>query len=129
MADELRVVIDGREYPAPEKWTLGEQALFKTVAGIRMMVLEEALQAGDTQALMAFFMIVKQRAGEKVTVADAEAITDFEFIGQPEADDAVPPPSPAADSPRNEPAAVKSLPSSATIPAGSGTPPSRIASA
>lgn len=125
----MRVRIDGREYPVPDKWTLGEQALFKTVAGVRMLELDEAMQAGDPQVLMALFMIVKRRAGEKATVADVEQVTDFEFIGEVVDGDAVPPPVPAIASEPSEPTAIGRLLSSAMIPDVSGPLSSRTGSA
>lgn len=127
--DDVRVKIDGREYPVPDRWTLGEQALFKTIAGVRMMELDEAMRAGDPQALMALFLIVKRRAGEKATVEDVERVTDFEFIGEVVEGDAVPPPVPATVSPPSEPSVIGHLPSSATSPDVSGPLSSRTASA
>ena len=133
--DTLRARIDGKEYSLDGQMTLGEQRLFKQVGGLRLAELEEALNALDQDALIVLAMIMKRRAGETCTLEDAERIVDMELLPNEDGavDDAVPPPSPAADSPPSEdvasPSPVAQLPSRETNPNSSGTPSSQTASA
>ena len=99
-----KIRIDGRDYELPDTFNLGEQRLFKTVGGIRLAELGEALQAGDQDVILVVCMIVKRRAGETCSVEDAEKITTIDFPEAAAVDegDAVPPPVPVAASQPSE---------------------------
>ncbi len=55
--------ISGVKYPIPEEFTYGELSLIKRVAGVRVKELGAALEAGDTDVIVALAMIVLKRAG------------------------------------------------------------------
>lgn len=129
MTDALRVKIDGAEYVLDGEMTLGEQQVFKRVGGIRLAEMEDALQHGDPDALVALVIILKGRAGESCTVEEAQQVRSLEFVESAGEADAVPPPAPAADSPQPAAAAVALLPNPATTPNDSGAPSSMTASA
>lgn len=76
----MKIRIDGRDYDMPEKLDLGELAVFKQVAGVRINEIEEALDAGDPEVIIALCIVVKTRAGEKTSREDAARIQTFEMI-------------------------------------------------
>lgn len=127
--DALRVKIDGTEYVLDGEMTLGEQQVFKRVGGIRLAEMEDALQHGDPDALVALVIILKGRAGETCTVEEAQQVRSLEFVETTVEDDAVPPPGPGTDSQPPAPAAVALLANPETLPNSSGRHSSMTASA
>lgn len=129
MSDALRVKIDGTEYVLDGELTLGEQQVFKRVGGIRLAEMEDALEHGDPDALIALVIILKGRAGEPCTIEQAQQVTSLEFVTDEATGDAVPPPAPAADSPPSAVSGVALVPNPETTPNDSGARSSMTASA
>lgn len=114
------MTIKGREYPVPERFTLGESRLIKQISGVRLGEIMDALSAGDPDLLAALAVIVTKRAGRPITLEQLDdiEITDFDFT-EPNEGDAGPPPA----------ATAAEDGSSATTPSSSGPPSSETSSA
>lgn len=116
--------IDGREYdlPHPETLTFREYGLIKRWVGLRAGELEEALQAGDTDPIVAFIVLGMRRAGHKV---EPDFILDMDpkLIQVEIDDDEEPADPPVAGAAENSPT------SGTATPESGGTPDSSSSSA
>lgn len=65
-----------RRYPMPQSFTYREMGVIKRITGLRAGELEDALNAGDVDVIVALAVIAGTRAGDTVTPDDFE---DLEF--------------------------------------------------
>lgn len=61
-----KIVVDGRAYDTPQSFKLRELSTFKRISGIEAGQMEEALERGDIDAIVALTVISMHRAGNKV---------------------------------------------------------------
>lgn len=64
----------------PESFTYREMGLIKRITGLRAGELEDALNAGDVEVIVALAVIAGTRAGDTVTAEDFENL-EFGAIG------------------------------------------------
>jgi hypothetical protein len=100
------VIVDGRSYTVPDSFTYREMGLIKKIAGLRGAEIGEALEAGDTDLIVAITVISMRRAGQDVDenfILDLAA--DAIVVKSDDAEDDDVPPAPAADDADARPAA------------------------
>lgn len=99
---------------APSSYTYREMSRIKTITGLRAGEIQQALEAGDSEVIIAIAVIAAERSGDTI---DINKIEDLEFGAISVADE--PDPTQAADG-----VAAIEEPSSSTpeIPAAGGTP-------
>ena len=73
-----------RRYPMPQSFTYREMGTIKRITGLRAGELEDALNAGDVDVIVALAVIAGTRAGDTVSPEDFE---DLEFGAIAIADD------------------------------------------
>jgi hypothetical protein len=130
MAD-VRIKIDGKEYPFPEEYTLGEQRVLKVMSGLLLKDIGD-IDPTDPDLVTWLLWVVLHRENPKVTPQDVESKTfaDVEMIGtEDEAPEvaAIPPapPGETGTSPNGSTVSGGSggdLSPGATSPATSGSP-------
>lgn len=82
------VVVDGRSYDIPDSFTYREMSVIKKLSGIRAGEIAAALEAGDTDLIVAITVIAMRRAGNNVSddfLFDLPA-DGIQIVGEPEAD-------------------------------------------
>ena len=116
MADEAKLLINGREYPMPTSFTLGEARMVKRLTGKSMDELGD-LSGADPDWMVALVWIAMHRDDPTLTVEQVEALM-FEDLEFTEADEGAP--SPPVTSEPNDELPVSSPTSSTNGEAGSG---------
>ncbi len=80
----LIMKVAGREYPVPdfETLTFKEGRMIKNVVGLTMGQLPKAFEDGDVDAILAFFVVAKQRMDGDFNLDQLEnlAISDLELV-------------------------------------------------
>lgn len=131
---EAGVEINGRFYPVPTGFTLGEARTIKRLTGLGLVEYAEALSRidEDPDVMTAFIWLAMHRDDPKVTVEQVEQIesVSLKFISpepraeeKPKAGDDEDPPSMGgqrSDEPRN----AVPAPSEASAPTSNGSPES-----
>lgn len=88
----MRIIHEGGEYEviAPEKLTRPEASLIKKRTGLTVGELPDALKKIDLDAIAAYLLVMKKRAGEVAKWSDFDTLTmeDLDFESdQDEQDD------------------------------------------
>jgi hypothetical protein len=120
MSDEAKIIVNGKEYPLPTSYTLGEEADMERITGQGY-----DLSKGGALGLLAIMYVAIHRADPSVTVDDIRALSPDELDIQTSGD-VVPPPSGDVLSVDAPPSTDSSTPGSGLHPvrthAASGTP-------
>jgi hypothetical protein len=119
MADEAKIIVNGKEYPLPTSYTLGEEADMEKITGQGY-----DLAQGGPLGLLAIMFVAIHRADPTVTVDDIRALSGDELDIQTSGE-VVPPPSGDASNEVAPPSTDSSAPGSGLHPvrthASSGT--------
>jgi len=84
------------EFPVPEEFTLREMRVIKNLTGLLPGQIEEALNQGDLDIVMALVIVSANRAGKKLeeeTVLDWQ-LSEIDFVEPPKPKKAVKVPDP-----------------------------------
>ncbi len=118
MADEPKLIVNGREYPMPDSFTMGELADMEQITGQGY-----DLSKGGVRAMLALTYVAIKRIDPRVTVEDIRALgqDDFEIVG---GDDVPPVLSGPGDSPTEtaKPSRAGSASRSSVTPPASNAP-------
>jgi hypothetical protein len=110
----LIIEIDGVEYPFPTKFSYGDLTTIKRIAKVHGGELEAALEAGDSDVIIALAAIALERAGltpdlDKLYALEVGAIVAKEETGQEE-DTTLPPVAAGEDLPGNGKSTLSAIP-------------------
>jgi hypothetical protein len=112
MADEAKIIVNGKEYPLPTSYTLGEEADMEKITGQGY-----DLSKGGALGLLAIMYVAIHRADPSVTVDDIRGLSADELDIQTSGE-VVPPPI-------GDVLSVDAPPSTDSSTPGSGLPPVR----